>query len=131
MTGLPRKRCQKMETGNMKYFLSEKERKASHSTCYHEFFKGRWDENAMVYWDSESLNIHDDLMIALGLDRLIQGIVEEYNPYGETEINACQWKRICAEAEKLGGSLFEAVSELSPWAEENFRQNSVFTILGI
>lgn len=120
-----------METGNMKYFLNEKERQASNSTCYHEFVKGRWDDNAMVFWNSESLNIHDDLMIALGLDRLIQGIVEGYDPYGETAVNAIQWKQICAEAEKIGGSLLEVVSELSPWAEENFRQNSVFTILGI
>ncbi len=125
-----------METGrglwcDMKYFLNETERRASNSTCYHEFSKGKWDEKKMVFWDSESLNIHDDLMVALGLDRLILGVVETYDPYGETEIHACQWEQICAEAERTGGSLLEAVRELSPWAEENFRQNSVFTILGI
>lgn len=116
---------------DMKYFLTEAERKASNSTCYHEFLKGKWDEDTMAFWNEESLNIHDDFMAALGLDRLILNIVEDYNPYGETEINAGQWKRICTEAEKTGGNLLEAVRELAPWAEDNFAQNSVFTILGI
>jgi len=116
---------------DMKYFLRETERKASKSTCYHEFFKGKWDKNAMVYWSEDSLNIHDDHVVALGLDRLILSIVENYNPYGETQIDADQWKRIYTEAEKMGGNLFEAIKEMNPWVEDNFKENKVFTILGI
>lgn len=115
----------------MKYFLSETERKASKSTCYHEFFKGKWDENTVLFWSKDSVNLHDDLMIALGLDQLILSIVESYNPFGATEINAKQWESIYTEAEKVGGSLFEAIREIAWWVEDNFTQNSVFTILGI
>lgn len=100
-------------------------------------------DNFAAYWQEgsgegsiqifENNQIQSTLMIEPGieLDRLILGVVETYDPYGETEIHACQWEQICAEAERTGGSLLEAVRELSPWAEENFRQNSVFTILGI
>ena len=42
----------------MKYFLNEDERKASNSTCYHEFAQGEWDENISMFWNNDSLNIH-------------------------------------------------------------------------
>lgn len=115
----------------MKYFMNEAERRASESTCYHEFYKGKWDKDAMVFWSEDSLNIHEDLMAASGLDKLILSIVEDYDPYGETEIDFNQWKKICIKAEEIGGSLLEAIKEVEPWAEDNFSQNEVFTILGI
>ena len=115
----------------MKYFLNEVERKASNSTCYHEFVKGEWDENACVFWNNDSLNIHDDLLTSLGLDALILSIVDDYDPVGETKISKEQWRKIYAKAEKIGGNLLEAIHEVVPWAEANFRQHEVFTILGV
>lgn len=120
-----------MRVADMKYFLNEVERKASNSTCYHEFFKGEWDENACVFWSDDSLNIHDDFMISLGLDSLIHSIVDDYDPFGETKISKEQWEKIYARAEEIGGNLFEAICEVTPWAEANFGQYEVFTILGI
>lgn len=114
-----------------KYFLNESERKASGSTCYHEFFRGKWDENTMVFWNKDSLNIHDDWMVALGLQDLISSVVSSYQSYANTEINQEQWRDICANAEKIGGNLLDAIKELTPWVEYNFLQNEVFTILGI
>lgn len=32
---------------------------------------------------------------------------------------------------KAGGDLLEAIHEIIPWVESNFRQHKVFTILGI
>ena len=114
-----------------KYFLNEVERKASNSTCYHEFFKGEWDENACEFWNETSINIHDDLMSSLGLDTLLLSIADNYDPLGVTKINREQWEKIYARAEEIGGSLFEAICEAASWAEENFRQHKVFTILGM
>lgn len=89
----------------MKLFLNEIERKASNSTCYHEFVKGEWDENTHVFWGDDSLNIHDDLMFSLGLDLLIVSVIPGYDPYGETIIRKKQWDEISAKAEQIGGDL--------------------------
>lgn len=115
----------------MKYFLNEDERKESNSTCYHEFVKGEWDEDACVFWQNDSLNIHDDLLISLRLDTLFSSIVDNYDPVGETKINKEQWEKIYVKAEEIGGDLLEAIHEIAPWVEANFRQYEVFTILGV
>ena len=115
----------------MKYFLNEVQRKASNSTCYHEFFRGKWDKDACVHWNNDSLNTDDDMMTFLELDLLISSVVSDYSYYGVTEINKKQWKEIRQRAEKKGGNLFEAINEVTRWVEENFTQNKVFTILGI
>lgn len=115
----------------MKYFIDEAERKASHSTCYHEFFKGKWDINTDTHWNHDSMNIHDDFMDSLGMCSLIGSIVEDYDPLGITEIHKKHWEKIYAQAEKIGGNLLQAIQEVAPWAEDNFRQHDVFTILGI
>lgn len=115
----------------MKYFLNEVEREASNSTCYHEFAKGKWDENACVFWHKDSLNIPDDLLISLGIDTLLFSLVDDYNPVGETKISKEQWGKIYAKAEECGGDLLEAIHEVAPWVEANFRQHEVFTILGV
>ena len=115
----------------MKYFLNEDERKKTNSTCYHEFVKGEWDEDACVFWKNDSLNIHDDLLISLKLDALLTSMIDDYDPGGVTKISKEQWEKIYAKAEEIGGDLFEAVNEITPWLEENFRENEVFTILGL
>lgn len=115
----------------MKYFLNEDERSASNGTCYHEFFRGEWDESTPVFWSPDSMNIHDDVMSLIGLDVLIKSVIENYAPYGKTIIRKDQWEKICEKAEKTGGDLLEAIREITPWVESNFKQHEVFTILGI
>lgn len=58
-------------------------------------------------------------------------MIEDYNPCGKTIIGKDGWVQICAKAEKAGGDLLEAIREIIPWAESNFKQHEVFTILGI
>lgn len=115
----------------MRFFLTEAERKRTHSTCYHEFARGKWDEAAAAYWREDSLNIHDDYMVSLGLDELLAGVLPGYNPFGPTEVSAAQWEKLCANAEATGGELWQAVGELIPWAAENFARYPAFTILGV
>lgn len=115
----------------MKYFLTESERKERGGTCYHEFYKGEWDADNMVFWSSDSMNIHDDMMYNLGLDEFFEKVLGNYNISGENAINKIQWDRIYNLAEVKGGALFDAIKEINPWVEDNFRTNEVFTILGI
>lgn len=115
----------------MKYFLNENERKATGSTCYHEFYKGKWNTKKMLFWNDDSMYISDDMMYDLKLDELISSVVKGYDSYGETEINEIQWNKIKTKAEKMGGVVFEAITEITPWVEDNYMTNRVFTILGI
>ena len=41
----------------MKYFVMLDECK---NTCYHEFYKGEWDEE--TFWKNDSLYLHDDFL---------------------------------------------------------------------
>lgn len=51
----------------MKYFVTEKERKASGGTCYFEFQKGKMRNE---YWLEDSVCMHADLFDELKLFRL-------------------------------------------------------------
>lgn len=114
-----------------KYFINAETRSQLGSTCYYEFYKGKWDEQKMEYWRKDSLYIHDDHMYLLKLDALICSVVEAYAPFGETEIDPAQWQRIRDGAEAAGGELLNAVNEAVSWVEDTFRTHGVVTILGI
>ena len=77
------------------------------------------------------MNIHEDNMDTLQLYTLISKVVPYYNYYGETRIDENQWKEIYLLAKKQSGELFCAIREVSTWVEENFKEYSVFTILGL
>lgn len=49
----------------MKYFVTLDECK---NTCYHEFYKGKWDEE--TFWKRDSLYLHDDILYELKLEDL-------------------------------------------------------------
>jgi hypothetical protein len=115
----------------MKYFLTEHEREQTGSTCYHEFYKGKWDEETMLFWSEDSLYIHDNQMFDLKLDELICSIVNTYDPFGETEIDKTQWNAIKSKAEMIGDNLLDAINELTPWVEDTYVTHNIFTILGI
>jgi hypothetical protein len=115
----------------MKYFVTETERKILGGSCYYEFYRGDWDEKKCIFWSEDSLNIHDNYMYTLKLDELIFKVVPYYDCFGETRIDEKQWKEIYRLAKEKGGELFDAVCEVSTWAEENFKEHKVFTILGL
>lgn len=113
----------------MKYFIHNSER---HGTCYHEFVQGEWDEEAMIFWSGDSLYLHDDIACVLHLYRdLFKAANVEFNAYGITKITLDEWNALVKRAGEAGGEIFEFIEELRPWAEENFRNNKIFTILGI
>ena len=112
----------------MKYFWTEQERKEHHTTCCMEFQKGKFDgEN----WKESPICLHGDAFDDLGFNEIFNKAVNNFDYYGITEINHGDWLKIKALAEKTGGELSEAMKELIPWAEENFKAEEVFTLLGI
>lgn len=110
----------------MKYFISNGER---HGTVYHEFVQGEWDEEAMIFWSDDSLYLYDTVMFEL--HQLFKAANVEFDRFGETVITLDDWNALVKRANELGGEILELIEELRPWAEENFRNNEIFTILGI
>lgn len=111
----------------MKYFIKNGER---HGTCYHEYLQGKWDSK--TFWAEDSLYLHDDVMCDLDLySKLFKKAIERFDPYRDIEVTRAEWEKMLETAQKEGGQIAEIIEELRPWAEENFRKNEVFTILGI
>jgi len=109
----------------MKYFCKSDERKG---TCYYVFQKGGFNEK---FWLEDSLLIHDDVWYDSGLEDFFFAEVEELEAYGTTEINRSMWENILKRADDYDEITREAIGELSEWVEENFKENEVFTILGL
>lgn len=110
----------------MKYFTTLHECKG---TCYHEFYKGKWDGH--TFWKEDSLYLHDDVLYNLKLEDIFYQVNSSYDPYNETEINIDQWMQICTIAETIGGEVEEAINEAKSWLQETLEEDNLFTILGI
>lgn len=110
----------------MKFFCTASERIG---TCYYEFQKGRWDGH--TFWKEDSLLLHDDVYMKLGLDKLFKKAISVYDAYAHTEVNKDQWQKVCEIAGELGGEVKLAIGEADVWVKENFVREEVFTIVGI
>lgn len=109
----------------MTYFVCDNQRKG---TCYHEFYKGEWDQQ--TFWKADSISLHDDLMFG-GFADAIAEVIPSYDPYGETEISQEDWKEIGRIILTKDQVSQEVYNEADKWLEEVFRTHSCFTILGI
>ena len=111
----------------MKYFCTETERKASKSTCYFEFQKGR---HKGKHWLEDSISIHDDLL----RDEIYQvfvAAIPQFDPFGITEVTKEQWQQVKSRAEAAGGEALVAIIEIEDWVVKCFEEEKVFTICGI
>ena len=109
----------------MKYFVFDYQRNGS---CYHEFYKGKWDGH--THWKADSIMLDDDLLCNGFVDAIIE-IVPDYGPYGVTEISFGEWKEIgnvILTKDKMSQELY---SEADKWLRKVFEDYSCFTILGI
>ena len=91
----------------MKYFCVESEREG---TCYHEFQKGKWDEE--TFWKEDSLLLYDDILIQYEIYKLFQYVDSEYSDCGEIEIDKEKWNTICNRADAIGGEVKNLIDEL-------------------
>lgn len=111
----------------MKYFVDEKERKG---TCYHEFYKGKWDRK--TFWKKDSLLIHDDIMFEnKGFIEALVQVVPTYDSCKETEISQEDWVKIGEILSKSAEKGMELYREANEWLEEVFLEHKCFTILGL
>lgn len=108
----------------MKYFVHDNERKG---TLYHEFLKGKWDEQ--TFWHPESISIHDDLLVNNDFTQAILSVIPSYHYYGETEIDKEQWTKIGKQIKDPMGK--EIYDEASEWLETVWSEYGCFTILGV
>lgn len=111
----------------MKYFVRNNERE---STCYHEFYKGKWD--GKTFWKEDSLSLHDNMMFEnKGFVDAIIEVIPTYDPFAETEISADEWKKIGQVITQKEESSQELYQEADEWLKEVFKEYDCFTILGI
>lgn len=111
----------------MKYF-----EKGITRGCFHEFVQGKWDEKAMIFWSADSLYLHDDVVCDLELYRkLFKPADVKFDDCGINVITLDDWNALVKQANAVGGEILELIEEIRPWAEDNFRKNEIFTILGV
>ena len=111
----------------MKYILTAKQRKATHSSCYFEFQTGR---HRGKHWLDDSLCLSDTVMEETELYRLLNESLDCFAYFGLTAVDRPQWQHMTAAAaqEPVWTAL---VSELTPWAEQSLQRHGCFTICGI
>lgn len=112
----------------MRYFCTESERKASHSSCYLEFQKGEYRGN---HWLEDSISLHDDIFYELHLYSLFRKAIPEFDHYGITQVSFTQWEFLYKLAVEQGGEVQKLIEELEGWLSSWFQGEDVFTICGI
>ena len=111
----------------MKYFVNDNQRT---STCYHEFYKGKWDGH--TFWNSDSISIHDDLMFDNpDFQDAIEEVIPSYDPLGTTEITLEEWRKIGEMILKKDSVSQEIYHEADVWLKDVFEVYGCFTIIGM
>lgn len=113
---------------NMKFFITESQRKQIGDTCYFEFQKGqKIKEYKFVCRREDSLLLHMDIVDKMKL----YSIIPNFNYYDITIIDKNIWNVILCKAKNENGIVMEVINELSTWVEDNFKESDHFVILGI
>ena len=116
-----------MKNIQFKYFVRDDERKG---TCYHEFHKGKWDEQ--TFWKEDSIFLHDDVKFQIeGFTEALLEIIPSYDPFGETEITEEIWRQLGKIIDSKDTDSQELYYELDLWLKEVFQDYDCITILGI
>lgn len=112
----------------MKYFCTENERKASHSSCYLEFQRGEYSGK---HWLADSISLHDDVFQEFHLYSLFRKVIPEFDHYGITQVSQTEWKKLYQLAMEQGGEVQRIMVELDTLVSNWFQIEDVFTICGI
>lgn len=110
-----------------KYFLTSDERRASGSSCFLEFQRGKYSGA----WQEDSLCIYDDICLASGLYEVIYRAVPEFDYTGLTELDEKDFARLRQAACEAGGEISDIIEEIAPWAENCFKAGKIITLCGI
>ena len=112
----------------MKYFVSEAERKASHSSCYFEFQQGLHHDQC---WLPDSISIHESLWNEFDLSSLFGRVIQDFDYFGITVVSKAQWNEIIQISQDPHPAWYEIIAEAAPWVEECFLNHEVFSIMGM
>lgn len=111
----------------MKYFVTNGEREG---TCYHEFYRGKWDSK--TFWNDDSIYLHDDVLLEnRGFADALLLVVPNYDPYRDTEVSSEDWARVGKAIRQDDRGSLELYDEAGAWLEEVFKTEDCFTILGV
>lgn len=111
----------------MKYLLNEAQRKATGSTCYFEFQKGKFKKQT---WLKDSLCLHADTFDSLMLYELFSDSIEEFCYYAPNEVSEEQWQNLVIKSQE-NEQWKDFIGELKPWVEDCLAKHKCFTICGI
>ena len=82
--------------------------------------------------EKDSICLHDDILFeCVGLAEALRTLVDDYDPFGEIEINLQQWKSIGNFIEDKDVISKAVYDEANDWLEKFFAEHGCFTILGI
>ena len=113
----------------MKYFWTEAERKRKRTTLCFEFQKGRYKGKC---WLDDSLSLHADIFDKAGLYTLFRQAIPNFDYYYSSNIVTKEnWQHLLALAHQHGAEKEAIILELSPWVDDCFQTEEVFTICGI
>ena len=111
----------------MKYLLDETQRKATGSTCYFEFQKGKFRNK---FWLKDSLCLHADTFDSLMLYELFSGSIQEFCCCAANEVSEEQWQNLVTKSQE-NEQWKNVIEELRPWVEDCLVKHKCFTICGI
>ena len=112
----------------MKYFVDERGRKASHSSCYFEFQRGRYHDRC---WLDDSISISNTVWDELRLSELFGTVLPTFDYFGINVVTREQWERIVEISQKSNLLWSEVIAEVTSWVEQCFEENEVFSVLGM
>lgn len=99
----------------------------SGSTCYIELQKGPFNGE---FWLDDSLNISEDKWEEYKLTELFRDTVPEFDYYGISLVEGYTWAKIISKA-KDNPMWQEFIEEISPWANDSFKESMGFSICGM
>lgn len=112
----------------MKYFCSNHERNGS---SYHEYQLGTVENHE--YWLNDSLYLSAEISRTLGLDDILFLFIKNYDPYSASRYTVTKgiWEKIVSLANTKDDDLKAAIAEMTPWVENNFKNENQFYIITI
>lgn len=116
------------EGNRLLYFITNSQRK-KRGTCFFEFQKGDFRDEK--HWLEDSVMLDAEVFDRLGMLRIFQHAVPDFNYYGPTQVTAQEYQQLKLRGLAAGGEIAEVIRELDPWAEAALQSHGCFSILGI
>ena len=112
----------------MTYFITEAQRKPTHTTCFFEFQKGMFRKQ---HWEEDSLFLHMDTFDRLNLYPIFCAAIPHFDYCGPNSVTHDQYKLLKDTVLSHGDEIAALFTEFDIWVTECFKTETCFSILGI